>query len=149
MIRTVENPRQMDALLKELRELPWPFTAIIGKDKRRSNAMNRTIHKWFAEVAKHYGDRSEAEVKAECNLIYGVPIKRRDDEEWASAFGYLFDSLNRPSKIKAIRVLDVPVTRDMTVRQLGEYMDQMSRDYRSEGVYLTDPELQRYREEAA
>lgn len=148
MIRTIENTRQLFALVAELGSQAFPFTVTVSKDKRRSNAMNRTIHKWFGEIAKHYGDRSTADVKAECNLTYGVPLKRRDDEEWASAFGYIFDSLNQPSKVKALRVLDIPVTRDMTVKQLCEYMDQMSHDYREAGVFLTDPELQKYQEAA-
>lgn len=136
------------AFMAELAGETFPFTITVSKDKRRSSAMNRTIHKWFGEVARHYGDRSEADVKAECNLTYGVPIKRRDDEEWAAAFGYIFDALNKPSKVKALRVLDIPVTRDMTVKQLCEYMDQMSRDYREAGVFLTDPELRKYQEAA-
>ena len=148
MQRTIENPRQLLAFMAELGSQVFPFTINVSKDKRRSLAMNRTIHKWFGEIARHYRDRSEAEVKAECNLVYGVPIKRRDDEEWSAAFGYIFDALNKPSKVKALRVLDIPVTRDMTVKQLGEYMDQMFRDYREQGVFLTDPELQKYQEAA-
>lgn len=148
MQRTIENTRQLLAFMAELGSQVFPFTITVSKDKRRSQAMNRTIHKWFGEIAKHYGDRSEADVKADCNLTYGVPIKRRDDEEWAAAFGYIFDALNKPSKVKALRVLDIPVTRDMTVKQLSEYMDQMSRDYREAGVFLTDPELQKYQEAA-
>lgn len=148
MQRTIENTRQLLAFMAELGNQVFPFTITVSKDKRRTTAMNRTIHLWFKEIAQQCGDQSEADVKADCNLTYGVPIKRRDDEEWAAAFGYLFDALNKPSKIKALRILDVPVTRDMTVKQLSEYMDQMSRDYREAGVFLTDPELQKYQEAA-
>lgn len=110
----------------------------------RTSAQNRLIHRWFADVARAMVGVPEAEVKAECNLIYGRPILARDDPEWEAAFGYLFDALNRPSKLKAIRVLDVPFTRRMGVKQLSEYMDQMQRDYAEVGILLTDPEMRKY-----
>jgi hypothetical protein len=148
MIRTVENAADQARLAADVKGMTLPFTVAFGQDKKRSNAMNRTIHKWFSEIATQKGDMTLAEVKADCNLTYGVPIKLREDPEWSAAFSYIFDALNRPSKCKALRVLDIPVTRNMTVPQLCEYMDQMFRDYRAEGFYLTDPELQRYQEVA-
>ena len=117
-----------------------PFTLTFSKDKDRSSAQNRLIHKNFTEIANHYGDRTAHEVKADCNLTYGRPILDRDDEEWKAAFGYIFDNLNHAAKLKAIRVLDIPFTRRMTTRQLSEYTDQMHRDYGEQGVRLTRPE---------
>jgi hypothetical protein len=118
----------------------FPFRVSILKGEDRTGQQNRLIHRWFQEIAKQCGDRSADEVKAECNLIYGRPIKARDDNEWSSAFGYIFDNLNHAAKLKAIRVLDVPFTRSMTVNQLSEYMDQMFRDYTERGITLTQPE---------
>lgn len=113
-------------------------------EKERSARQNRTIHKWFEQIAMQQPGMSKAEVKAQCNLTYGVPILRRDDPEWAGAFGYIFADLNHASKLKAIRVLDIPVTRNMKVGQLCEYMDQMQRDYREAGFVLIDPEARKY-----
>lgn len=110
----------------------------------RTSAQNRLIHRWFADIARAMVGVPEAEVKAECNLVYGRPILARDDPEWEAAFGYIFDSMNRPTKLKAIRVLDVPFTRRMGVKQLSEYMDQMQRDYAEVGIALTDPEARKY-----
>ena len=110
----------------------------------RTAAQNRLLHRWFADIAKCLEGQSEADIKAECNLTYGRPILARDDPDWEGAFGYIFDSLNRPSKLKAIRVLDVPFTRRMKVKQLTEYMDQMRRDYAEAGIHLTDPEMLKY-----
>jgi hypothetical protein len=117
-----------------------PFTLTFSKDKDRTGAQNNLVHKWFADIAKQKGDESAAEIKALCNLTYGRPILDRDDEEWKAAFGYIFDSLSHAAKLKAMRVLDVPITRRMSVVQLSEYMDQMARDYREQGFRLTDPE---------
>ena len=117
-----------------------PFVLTFAKDRDRTSAQNRLLHKWFAEIAKQKGDETAADVKAFCNLTYGRPILDRDDEEWRAAFGYIFDQLNHAAKIKAIRVLDIPFTRKMRVEQLSEYMDQMGKDYREAGFRLTDPE---------
>lgn len=142
MRRTVENPKQLGALYAELANVQQPFTIAVKQGKQRSNRYNRTLHMWFKEIAQQRRDVTEAEVKAECNLTYGRPILDRDDEEWSSAFGYIFDSLNHASKLKAIRVLDIPFTRKMTTKQLNEYTEQMLRDYRDAGFRLTDPEMQ-------
>ena len=110
----------------------------------RTSQQNRLVHRWFGDVSRSLVGQSEADIKADCNLTYGRPILARDDPEWESAFGYIFDALNRPAKLKAIRVLDIPFTRRMGVRQLSEYMTQMRRDYAELGVHLTDPEMQKY-----
>lgn len=115
----------------------------------RTAAQNRLIHRWFGDIARELVGQPPADIKAECNLTYGRPILARDDEEWNAAFGYIFDALNLPSKLKAIRVLDIPFTRRMTVKQLSEYMDQMQRDYAEIGISLTDPEALKYAGEFA
>ena len=108
----------------------------------RTQDQNKLIHRWFADIERALMGQTASEIKAHCNLTYGRPILARDDAEWESAFGYIFDSLNHAAKLKAIRVLDVPFTRKMSVKQLSEYMSQMQRDYAEMGVILTDPELQ-------
>lgn len=118
----------------------FPYRVQITKGEDRTKAQNKTIHKWFGEIAAHLGDTTTNEVKADKNLIYGKPILMRDDPEWASVFGYLFDALSLPAKLKAIRVLDVPFTRRMNVPQLNEYMDQLVRDTALDGIHLTIPE---------
>lgn len=119
---------------------PQPYTVTFSKDRDRTSAQNNLVHKWFAEIAKQRGDTTAQEVKAECNLTYGRPILDRDDDEWSAAFGYIFGQLNHAAKLKAIRVLDIPFTRRMTVAQLTEYMDQMAADYRQQGFRLTQPD---------
>jgi hypothetical protein len=107
----------------------------------RTAAQNRLLHRWFSDIERHQSiGQTAAEIKAQCNLTYGLPIKTRDDAEWASAFGYIFNSLNHEAKLKAIRVLDIPFTRSMGVRQLSEYMSQLSRDYLELGIHLTNPD---------
>ena len=140
MERRIKTPDDWAAFLAWVADMPLPFTVSAVRSKDRTIAQNATIHLWFSQISAHRKDVSPADVKAECNLAYGVPIKRRDNPEWASAFGYLFDQLSYAAKLKALRVLDIPVTRSMNVKQLAEYMDQMQRDYLAQGVPLVDPE---------
>lgn len=141
MQRIVRNSEDLGRLVYDLGNMQHPFRCVVAVgDESRTQAQNRTIHKWFGEIAAHRGDVTALEVKAECNLAYGVQIKRRDDPEWNSAFGYIFDNLNYPSKLKAMRILDIPVTRNMSVKQLTEYMDAMQAFYTTQGIRLTIPE---------
>lgn len=116
---------------------------ISDKAETRTARQNRLIHRWFEEVAAHLVEHP-ADVKAQCNLMYGVPILARDDAEWLDVFGDIFAALRHEAKLKAIRVLDIPFTRRMSVKQLCEYMDQMQREYLRMGVILTDPEKLKY-----
>ena len=138
--RTIRNAEDWTKFAALIADMEFPFCVVAVKGNDRTAAQNRLIHKWFGEVAAHRGDTTMQEVKAECNLSYGKPILMRDDPEWGAIFGYLFESLPYEKKLLAIRKLDVPFTRQMKVKQLSEYMDQMQRDYRGQGVQLTDPE---------
>ena len=141
--KVLKTPEDLEQWVKFLTAQTLPITVAQTAGAKRTNPQNKLVHKWFGEIAAHRGDTTLAEVKAECNLQFGLDIMN-ENEEWRDAFGYLFQSLNYKSKLKAIRVLDIPFTRKMTVPQLTQYMDEMGREYRSQGVYLTDPELQGY-----
>lgn len=125
---------------------PLPITVAQTAGAKRTNPQNALVHRWFGEIAAHFGDKTAKEVKAECNLMFGLDIMRQD-ADWASAFDYIFQSLSYAAKIKAIMVFDIPFTRKMTVPQLTQYMDEMGREYRGRGVYLTDPELRGWNSE--
>lgn len=139
--RTLHTAHDTARLIADIKGKTLPIMVAIRDGVDRTSEQNRLVHRWFKDISNWLGDMSEADVKAQCNLEYGRPILARDDPEWEAAFGYVFDALNLPSKLKAIRVLDVPFTRRMGVKQLTEYMDQMGRDYREQGVPLCDPDM--------
>ena len=147
MAKTVTKVLKTEADLaqwvKFLTAQTLPITVAQTAGAKRTNPQNALVHKWFGEIAAHCGDKTAKEVKAECNLEFGLDIMRQD-EAWAKAFDYIFQSLSYSAKIKAIMVFDIPFTRKMTVPQLTGYIDEMGREYRQRGVYLTDPELQGY-----
>jgi hypothetical protein len=136
----VKSSDDFQAVTAQMHGTSFPFRVNILRGEDRTKAQNRTIHKWFGEIAAHRGDVTAIEVKAQCNLTYGKPIMARDDPEWAGAWSHLFEPLAYEKKLKAIRVFDVPFTRNMNVAQLTEYMEQMQRDTLSEGIPLTIPE---------
>ena len=142
------GPTQRLAAIAEVMALPDNTVLTFrDADETRTVKQNRLLHKWFADIATALGDQSAAEVKVDCNLKYGRPIKARDNPDWEAVFGFVFRGLDIEKKRKAVLILDIPFTRDMTVKQLREYMDQMQRDYAAEGIALTDPDALKYEAE--
>lgn len=142
--RTLHTPHDTARMIVAVKAMDLPVVVTIRDGQDKKAEQNGLVHRWFTDIANWTGDQTAAEVKAHCNLTYGRPIMDRDDPEWKSAFGYLFDALSYEAKLKAIRVLDVPFTRRMGLKQISEYMTQMGRDYRELGVPLTDPEMRKY-----
>lgn len=136
-IRTGED---FASLINHLGNMRHPFTVSVIKGAKRSDEQNQTVHKWFGELAGQRGDVTADEVKSECNLEYGLPIMMEADAEWKAVFGHLFRGLDYQRKLKAIRVLDVPFTRRMTVQQLNRYMTAMQKDAAERGFVLTIPQ---------
>lgn len=143
VIKVLKTPDDLAQWVDFLTGQPLPITVAQTAGAKKTNPQNRTIHLWFAQIADHSGDRTAREVKAACNLEFGLGIMR-ENEDWAAAFDYIFQNLSYPAKIKAIMVFDIPFTRKMTVPQLKGYMDEMMREYRTRGVFLIDPSLRGY-----
>lgn len=142
--RTLHDARDTLAFMNDLKSMDYPKRVAVRDGVDKKEEQNGLVHMWFKDIADWQGDKTPAEVKADCNLIYGRPIMARDDPEWEAVFGYLFNALSHAAKLKAVRVLDIPFTRLMGLKQLNEYMTQMAIDYREQGVPLTDPEARKY-----
>ena len=119
--------------------LPLPFTLTWREGAKRSLNANALVHKWYGEIAAHYGDQTAGEVKGECHMAYGVPIKMRDPQ-WAWVWKQVSERLTYEQKCKVFERGIIAVTSTMTTKELSEYMDAMSAHYRAEGVRLTAPE---------
>lgn len=143
-IRNAVDKRRFLMIFDHL-DMPFSLSWVIGES--RTKAQNRLVHRWFADVSKHFGDTTAEEVKAQCNMQFGVPILRRDDEEWCAEFDSIIRPLGYEMALRAIQVFDIPFTRRMTTAQLSEYMDNMQRHFLGLGVTLTDPEARKYEED--
>lgn len=145
--RVISTPDDVTRLMTFMGDMPMPYTVSIAQGKGRTMSQNGLVHMWFGEVAKQGEGQDIGDVKAECNLTYGMPILQRDDEAYRRFVDRL--SLNREQTLYSLKRGFIPCTRLMTTKQLTEYMDGMGRDYRQQGYTLTDPEILKYQDVAA
>lgn len=116
---------------------------ITGAKEERTKQQNRTIHMWFGEIAKQCADLDAVEVKGICHREWGLTIRMRDPM-FAWLWGNSGAKLPYEKQCKLLGSGVLNVSSGMSVEELSEYMDAMSRRYRSDGFTLTDPELRKY-----
>jgi len=116
---------------------------ITEKGETRTAAQNRTLHMWFGEVARHQGDVDADDVKGMCHRRWGLTIRLRDDV-FAWMWKHTGANLPYEKQCKYLASGALNVSSAMNADELSEYLDSMSRHFRSEGVRLTDPELRKY-----
>lgn len=138
--RTIQTPDQIPSLLRLIGNRKLPVTVTVTDGAAKTTRQNRTMFMWFKEVADQLGDRTAAEVQAECKLTIGVPLLRAENE----AFRLTYDRLLRPmtyeDKLEAMMQFDLPITRLMTTKQHTAFLDAVFRKFTQQGVVLTMPE---------
>jgi hypothetical protein len=107
-----------------------------GKD--RSLDQNALSHSWYEQIARELPDYDALSAKCECKLLHGVPILRAEDEE----FRQFYDNCIRKSytyeqKIQAMKYL--PVTSEMTTKQLSKYLEAVQAHFLKLNVILEFP----------
>ena len=136
--RTVITSEEAKKLAEVVTGISLPFTLTWTEGAIRTPLQNSLIHKWFGEIARQQDD-SAADVKGRCHVAYGVPIRLRDPV-WGRVWEVMFAPLSYEQQCFLFAKGILSMTRDMTTRQLTEYMDAMQRDYLAQGVRLTIPE---------
>lgn len=142
--RIIRDIGDIERLAIFLRNRAIPCTVSIADGATRTPPQNRLIHDWYGQIARQAGDQTPEEVRAQCKLQFGVPILRRENAAFRAEYDAAFKPLPYETKLRLFRLLDPPVTSLMTTKQLSEYADAMSRQYREAGFVLTDPEAQKY-----
>jgi hypothetical protein len=135
----ITDSASLRVALSYIAQAEMPFLVTFSKDRDRTSAQNRLLHKWFSEIAKQRGDTSKEDVKAECNRQYGFPILRRDNPVAKYVIEKAIDPLPYEKQLTLIKSGVVAVTSQMSVEQLSEYMSELSTEYRSRGFSLTEP----------
>jgi len=125
----------------------FPVTVTIANGASRSSQANRLSQRWYSDISRQLGDQTHEEVRAYCKLHFGVPIMRAGNEAFRKSYDATMKPIEYETKLEAMRVLDIPVTRLMTPRQMSAYMDEMQRYWLGNGFRLTDPEAMKYEEE--
>lgn len=142
MRRNVRTDDDRRLLMSYLANQQVPFNAMIRSgEESRSAQQNRLSHQWYKDAGAQ-GDMPSEEQRAYCKLHFGVPILRRDDQE----FREMYDLVIRPHDYEVkMKIMcgstDFPVTSRMGVKQMTEYLDLVYRHYRDLGIQLTDPQM--------
>ena len=135
----IKTEEERARCMSKIKWLDLPATVTIKDGALRTLDQNALVHKWFGEIAGQRGDVTAADVKAEYHIEYGFPILMRD-RGWAGFHKTALAHLNHAQTVYALKKGWVPVTRQMTVKELTEYMDAVSTDARGKGFHLTHPE---------
>ncbi len=136
--RIINDHGDLADLIRLFGGLALPFTVEWSKGRDRSLEQNRLQFQWAREAAEQRGDMTAEEVRCEWKLTIGVPILR----EASASFRDIYDTAIKPlpyhKKLKAM--LFIPVTSEMTVRQMVQYLDTVERECAEQGIRLTDPD---------
>jgi hypothetical protein len=120
---------------------PWDITWRTHAEKR-SDAQNRLQQEWNKIISDSVEDMRFEDVRAFNKLHFGVPILRRDNEDFCEEYDLMFRPLPYKQKLHIIKLFDVAITRLMTVKQKTEYLDVMAQYWADQGVYLPHPDDQ-------
>lgn len=135
--RVLHTQRDVDLWCRFLSKATLPITVSWKQGGDRSLDQNALSHKWFAEIAGHFGDRTPHDVRLEMKLTKGVPILRENDD-----FREFYDKALKPlpydMKLRAMEY--VPVTSIMTTKEMTRFLDEVFRHWSEQGVKLTIPE---------
>lgn len=129
----VNSEQALSRCIGDLRE-QWKVhkflrvTTKTGKD--RSLDQNAISHAWYEQVALELREDTAAEVKRYCKLHHGVPILRAEDPEFREFYDKAIKGLTYEQKLKAMDF--VPVTSEMKVKQLSQYLVEVRNDFRAD-----------------
>src|ERR1051325_7469277 len=146
--RVITSPEGAEKLAAFLLARKLPVTVTVTAGAGRREAQNRLAQRWFTDIARQTDD-THPEVRADCKVTFGVEILRAENEAFRQEWDAMFRPLGYEGQRRAVRVLDLPVTRLMTVKQMTAFMDAMHRYWSAMGVRLTAPEAMKYEEEFA
>lgn len=138
-IRTQQNLSQAMVELSKVKPSPEsPVTFSLSEaGEARSLKQNRLFFLWIkirGTVTGH-GDIHERQT---CKLLYGVPILRRDDEDFERIWSETFEMLPYENQLALMDLL--PVTRLMKVKQFAELLDVIDRESAAAGIVLPKPD---------
>lgn len=145
--RILRGPECVEKLSNLLNARKFPMTVTITAGELRRGKQNRLAQRWFTDISRQLGDQTHEDVRAFCKLTIGVPILRAENEAFRTSYDKTMRPLDYETKLEAMKSLDIPVTRMMTVKQMTTFMDEVSQFWTKRGIRLTDPEAMKYEDE--
>lgn len=101
----------------------------VKKGKVRSLDQNAISHAWYEQIHRELREQSVLQIKAQCKLLYGVPILRAEDSDFRESYDARIKN-NFTFEQKLILLESFPVTSLMTKKQLSQYLEAMQAGYR-------------------
>lgn len=123
----------LQAVVKMFNKNGW--LSLTPSTKKRSRDANSLSHAWYKEIADQKCDQSAFDYKCQCKLHHGVPILRRDNEEFRAFYDRFFKHLAYTEKLDAIK--HISITSTFNKDQMKEYLTEMQRTYAGQGIILT------------
>ena len=145
--KIIREPAHVDALGILLGARKFPMTVTWTQGASKTDNQNRLAQRWFTDISRQLGDQTHEDVRAECKVLFGVPILRAENEAFRVEWDAAFAPLSHEQAVHIVKMLDIPVTRKMLVKQMTAFMDAVHRQFTSQGVHLTDPEALKYEQE--
>lgn len=99
-----------------------------SSEKPRTLSQNALAAVWYKQVADELGEDTPADIKRFCKLHAGVPILRRDDEDFRDLYDASIKPLAYEVKLSIMGL--IRVTSEMNVSQLSEYLEEVRHLYR-------------------
>ena len=137
--RTIKTEAERIQLIKfiESKEMPLTVTIKPGEESR-SIRQNRLAFQWFKDASAQ-GDQTSEQYRAECKLRLGVPILRRDDEDFKAKYDQAIKPLDYERKLICMEFF--PVTSLMTTKQMTEFLNAVLSHFIGMGYVMTDPSM--------
>lgn len=136
--RIIESPADLADLAKLLGSLKLPLTVEWVQGRDRTRDQNALQFLWANEAANQLGDRTATEVRHDWKLRHGVPILREASPEFRAIYDKAIKPL--PYELKLAAMAFIPVTSEMKVRQMVQYLDTVERECLEQGIRLTAPD---------
>jgi hypothetical protein len=144
LIRRVLAAKTKGAAVEIVGNVGDEYSPIIGEilarlSFGRTKSQNSLLHEWYAEIARWRGDVSALDVKAECHRDLGLHIRLRDPQfDWV--WKHTGELMDPEQQAKLLVSGCLKFSSEMSVKELSEYMDEISRFYEAKGVRLTRPD---------
>ena len=137
--RTVRNESEKQHLSRYIIGQDGVLTVTVKPgEESRTIKQNRLAFQWYKDAASQ-GDQTAEQYRCECKLRLGVPILRRDSDEFMEKYDSTLKPLTYEQKLICMEFF--PVTSLMKVKQMTEYLEAVQQHFINQGFLLTDPSL--------
>jgi hypothetical protein len=109
--------------------------------KARSLNQNAMAFALYKQIAVQAEDKSINDVRCQCKLDYGVPIRCANDLEFAEVWGAIEAATTYEQRL--FLMLDQEVTRNFGKAEFTDYIDEIIREFSKQGYALAHPSEER------